>query len=117
MIKLKNIFKMLVSRSNPDTQTKKILNKTKIKNILYRGSSLKFYIIAESLAYIYFKLRKIKELDITAWYVILKNTDASLTNLNFKEIVYGKKNFINELFLAISNSVKSKFKEMIFKDG
>ena len=100
--------------SNGFNSFRSIQNETQL---IKKGSSLKLCMIADSKANLYIRFGKTMEWDIAAGHAILKNADSSLTNLNFNELKYGKKNFINGSFLAFSNSIKLQVDEMKFENG
>ena len=101
--KKSTIPRILISRSHLDAHTKKIINKFDKSIIKKKGSSLKFCLIAEGKADLYFRFGKTKEWDIAAGHAILRNANGLVTDLNMNEIKYAKKNLENPPFLAYSN--------------
>lgn len=105
---------IVTSRSHLDDKTLGILNKIKNKKILKMGSSIKFCLIAEGKANLYFRFGNTMEWDVAAGHAILKNANSYLTDLNFDELKYGKKGFLNPPFIAFSK-INKKFIETIRK--
>jgi len=91
------------SHSNP------ILNKWVSKNfndfqILQKGSSLKFCLIAEGFADIYPRFGPTSEWDIAAGHIILEEAGGKLKSIDNKEILYNEKeDILNPNFFAYNN--------------
>ena len=91
------------SHSNP------ILNKRVSKNfndfqILQKGSSLKFCLIAEGFADIYPRFGPTSEWDIAAGHIILEEAGGKLKSIDNKEILYNEKeDILNPNFFAYNN--------------
>ena len=91
------------SHSNP------ILNKWVSKNfndfqILQKGSSLKFCLIAEGFADIYPRFGPTSEWDIAAGHIILEEAGGKLKSIDNKVILYNEKeDILNPNFFAYNN--------------
>ena len=91
------------SHSNP------ILNKWVSKNfndfqILQKGSSLKFCLIAEGFADIYPRFGPTSEWDIAAGHIILLEAGGKLKTIDNKDLVYNKKeDILNPHFFAYAH--------------
>ncbi len=105
-------YKVLISRSHLDDRTRYIIKDLKKENILERGSSLKFCLIAEGIANIYFRFGNTMEWDIAAGHAILKNANGRVTDEKNIEIKYGKQNFKNNSFIAYSKASEEKLKSL-----
>ena len=108
-----NNYKILVSRSHLDDKTRKIIKSFEKENILERGSSLKFCLIAEGIADIYFRFGNTMEWDIAAGHAILKNANGRVADEEYIEIKYGKRNFKNNSFIAYSRASEEKLKSFL----
>lgn len=109
-----NLTNIVTSRSHLDDKTVNILNKIKNKRIFKMGSSIKFCLIAEGKANLYFRFGNTMEWDVAAGHAILKSADSYLTDLSFNELKYGKRGFLNPPFVAFSN-INKKHEETIKK--
>ncbi len=103
--KKSNKIKIVASRShsNPilDKWVKKNFNEF---DILQKGSSLKFCLIAEGSADIYPRFGPTSEWDIAAGHIILEEAGGKLKSIDNKEILYNEKeNILNPDFFAYSN--------------
>ena len=103
---------IVVSRSHIDEKTEQVLKRRKNK-ILKIGSSIKFCLIAEGIANFYFRYGNTMEWDIAAGHAILKTANGRVTDENFNEISYGKKNFKNESFIAYSIASTKQLKDFL----
>ncbi len=100
-----NKVKIVGSRSHSNP----ILEKWVSKNfnnfeILQKGSSLKFCLIAEGFADIYPRFGPTSEWDIAAGHIILEEAGGKLKSIDNKEILYNEKeNILNPNFFAHNN--------------
>ena len=100
-----NKVKIIGSRSHSNP----ILQKWVSKNfndfqILQKGSSLKFCLIAEGFADIYPRFGPTSEWDIAAGHIILEEAGGKLKSIDNKEILYNEKeNILNPDFFAYNN--------------
>ena len=100
-----NHVKIIGSRSHSNS----ILNKWVKRNfkefeILQKGSSLKFCLIAEGFADIYPRFGPTSEWDIAAGHIILEEAGGRLKSIDNKEILYNEKeNILNPNFFAYNN--------------
>tara|TARA_B100000575_G_scaffold109382_1_gene87095 strand:+ start:33 stop:830 length:798 start_codon:yes stop_codon:yes gene_type:complete len=100
-----NLIKIIGSRSHSNP----ILNKWVNKNfnefeIIQKGSSLKFCLIAEGFADIYPRFGPTSEWDIAAGHIILEEAGGRLKSIDNKEILYNEKeNILNPNFFAYNN--------------
>ena len=96
-------LKILVSRSHLDSKTKEYINKFEEPVIEQRGSALKFLLIAEGKADIYFRFSPTMEWDTAASHIILKEAGSNILNIETKEeLKYNKKSLINPGFIVLS---------------
>ncbi len=98
-------YTILISRSHADKKTKKFIDtlKTSHKNlqILSRGSSLKFCLLAEGNANIYPRLIPLKEWDIAAGVAIAQISGVKIYNAKTNNpLTFNTENLIAEPFIA-----------------
>ena len=112
-------LKILVSRSHLDNKTKDYINKFNEPIIEQRGSALKFLLIVEGKADIYFRFSPTMEWDTAASHIILKEAGNSLLNIETKkELNYNKKSLINPGFIVLSKEneeIESVFNNIVTK--
>ena len=103
--KKSNKVKIVGSRSHSNPILEKWVNKNFNEfDILQKGSSLKFCLIAEGSADIYPRFGPTSEWDIAAGHVILEEAGGKLKSIDNKEILYNEKeNILNPDFFAYSN--------------
>jgi 3'(2'),5'-bisphosphate nucleotidase len=92
----------VASRKHLDAGTRAYLDKLPGAECIYRGSSIKFCIIADGQADLYPRLDPISEWDTAAGQAILEAAGGSLEGLDGKPFVYGKieTGFLNTGFIA-----------------
>ena len=92
----------VASRKHLDDATRSYLDTLPGAECIYRGSSIKFCIIADGQADIYPRLDPISEWDTAAGQAILEAAGGSLEGLDGKPFVYGKieTGFLNSGFIA-----------------
>ena len=103
--KKSNKIKIVGSRSHSNPILDKWINKNFNEfDILQKGSSLKFCLIAEGSADIYPRFGPTSEWDIAAGHIILEEAGGKLKSIDNKEILYNEKeNILNPEFFAYSN--------------
>lgn len=83
--------------------------KFKIQNILKYGSSLKICKLAEGLVDVYPRLNGTKEWDTAASHIIANEAGCKLIDIvSNEELVYNKKDFKNNFFIASRNDLRFK---------
>ena len=98
-----------------DSQTRNFVKLERNKEIISKGSSLKFCLIAEGKADIYPRYGKTMEWDIAAGHSILKTAGGMVLDHNLKSMKYGKENFMNSSFIALNIPIQkmlNHFKEI-----
>ena len=93
-INTKEIIALLHSGNIP-SEVLNIYEKYKVTQKIRMSSSLKFCVIAAGEADIYAARARAFEWDIAAGHAILEHAGGSITTLNGKKILYGKKNYKN----------------------
>ena len=84
---------VVVSRSHLDKFTENWLNNLKEEySSLKVGSSIKFCMVAEGKADLYFRYGNTMEWDTAAGSAIIKTSNASMVDFNLENLNYGKKN-------------------------
>ena len=97
--------KAVRSRSHSSTEEEKILKQYNVSETISIGSSLKFCMIAEGKAQIYYRFGPTNEWDVAAGYAIAKYAGANIEGLSFN-----KQDLINSSFI-IANKVKASIKK------
>ncbi len=97
--------KVVGSRSHMNEQTEQFIDELKSKGkeveIVSKGSSLKFCIVAEGKADIYPRVAPTMEWDTAAGHAICKAVGLKVTNWETgKDLVYNKENLLNPFFLV-----------------
>ena len=101
---------MIVSRSHSNkNENYKFVKKNNIKKTIFLGSSLKFCYLAEGKANIYPRSGTTYEWDTAAGHAIINGVGGKIKTSNGKELKYGKKNFKNTNFIAITFNGNIKF--------
>jgi 3'(2'), 5'-bisphosphate nucleotidase len=88
-------IKAVRSRSHASAKEEEIFSQHDVKETISIGSSLKFCIVAEGLANIYYRHGPTNEWDVAAGYAIAKNAGANITGLAFN-----KSNLLNDSFMV-----------------
>ncbi len=91
----KGNIKAVRSRSHASSEEEEIFRKYNVKETISVGSSLKFCIVAEGLAQIYYRHGPTNEWDVAAGYAIAKYAGADISGLSFN-----KQNLLNNSFLV-----------------
>lgn len=97
------LIRVVGSRSHMNRETERFVNAIKDKEveIISRGSSLKFCLIAEGKADIYPRFAPTMEWDTAAGHAICKAVGANLINWETKEeLQYNKENLLNPWFIC-----------------
>jgi len=88
-------IKAVRSRSHASSEEEEIFKKYDVKETISIGSSLKFCIVAEGLAQIYYRHGPTNEWDVAAGYAIAKYAGAVISGLSFN-----KQNLLNNSFVV-----------------
>jgi len=91
----KNNIRAVSYSNNLKPEIIEIHKKLKVKEYVKMKSSLKFCVIATGEFHVYVAEPRAKEWDIAAGHAILKNSGGTVTDLDGKEILYGKNGFKN----------------------
>ena len=91
----KNNIRAVSYSNNLKPEIIEIHKKLKVKEYVKMKSSLKFCVIAAGEFHVYVAEPRAKEWDIAAGHAILKNSGGTVTDLDGKEILYGKNGFKN----------------------
>ncbi len=107
-------IKIVVSRSHLDTFTINLLNKIKNEHSTLKiGSSIKFCLVAEGKADLYFRKGNTMEWDTAAGSAIIKTSHSKIYDFNLNELKYGKKDFRNSSFIVCNQNINEKFLKLI----
>ena len=90
----------LVSRSHKSPETEDFLKAYTIREEISSGSSLKFCVLARGAADIYPRLGRTMEWDTAAGHAVLRAAGGSVTDLDGRDLAYGKPGFENPHFVA-----------------
>jgi 3'(2'), 5'-bisphosphate nucleotidase len=88
-------IKAVRSRSHSSSEEEKIFKKYDVKETVSVGRSLKFCLVAEGLAQIYYRHGPTNEWDVAAGYAIAKYAGANISGLSFN-----KQNLLNNSFVV-----------------
>ncbi|MCL4133788.1 UNVERIFIED_CONTAM: hypothetical protein GTU68_041010 [Idotea baltica] len=103
-------LKVVASRSHLNDETKAMLEQLTDPEIVAKGSSLKFLIIAEGLAHFYPRIAPTMEWDTGAAHIILKEAGGQVIQYQSREpLMYNKENLLNPYFLAFGRLEEEKF--------
>jgi 3'(2'), 5'-bisphosphate nucleotidase len=91
------------SRSHASPEEEAILSKYPVKNSVSIGSSLKFCLLAEGLADIYYRHGPTMEWDTGAGQAILESAGGKMLDDQNKSFTYNKKSLTNTSFLCLSD--------------
>jgi 3'(2'),5'-bisphosphate nucleotidase len=112
--------KLIATESNfhSTKSNAEFFTKFKIQNILKYGSSLKICKLAEGLVDVYPRLNGTKEWDTAASHIIANEAGCKLIDIiSNEELVYNKKDFKNNFFVASRNDLKFDMKMIILAAG
>lgn len=96
-------IKAVRSRSHASSEEEEIFKKYDVKETISAGSSLKFCLVAEGLAQIYYRHGPTNEWDVAAGYAIAKFAGADISGLSFN-----KQNLLNNSFVVENISKVNK---------
>ena len=95
------VCRIVASKSHLNKETQKFIDEIEGKvELIQAGSSLKFLKIASGLADVYPRLGPTSEWDTAAAHAILEGAGGKVSQLNGKDIEYGKENILNPYFIA-----------------
>ncbi len=104
-IKKHNTLRVIASRSHLSKETKDFISSIKTEKkieIISKGSSLKFALLAENLADIYPRLSPTMEWDTAAGDAILRECKRKIVRYeDRKPLIYNKENLKNPYFIAL----------------
>ncbi len=104
-----NGLKMVCSRSHLNEETQAFVNKFDAPELVAKGSSLKFMILAEGKADIYPRLAPTMEWDTCAAQIILEEAGGAVIDQNTqKPLTYNKEVLLNPHFVAYGNVLTDK---------
>jgi len=89
------------SHSSPEEQT--VLNKLGVKEMLSKGSSLKFCMVAEGKADVYYRHGPTMEWDTAAGQAIVEAAGGLVLDMEKNPFRYNKQNLLNNSFYCLSN--------------
>jgi 3'(2'), 5'-bisphosphate nucleotidase len=102
--KIRRPLKILASKSHYSKKLDLLLNQIKDYNLINKGSSLKFCLVALGEADIYLRFGPTSEWDTAAGEAILRFSGGYVSNTEGKPILYNtKESFINSDFIAANN--------------
>lgn len=97
-------LKIVCSRSHLNDATKTFVEKFDHPDLVAKGSSLKFTIIAKGEAHLYPRLAPTMEWDTAAAQIVLEEAGGKVLNAETKEpLRYNKKELLNPHFIAYGN--------------
>ncbi|AHC73654.1 3'(2'),5'-bisphosphate nucleotidase [Candidatus Endolissoclinum faulkneri L5] len=91
---------VVASRNSQNPELDAYIRKMHVKEILLRGSALKFALIARGDADIYPRTSPTMEWDTAAGHALLLAAGGTMTKFDGSRFDYGKPNFLNEKFIA-----------------
>jgi len=100
-------LRVVCSRSHLNDGTKSFVDKFNNPELIAKGSSLKFLIIAEGGAELYPRLAPTMEWDTAAAHIILTESGGSMYQPDGSPVFYNKENLLNPYFIATANERKS----------
>lgn len=93
-------LKVVASRSHLTDETKEFISKLNNPELVSRGSSLKFMMIAEGLADAYPRFGPTMEWDTAAAQGVLREVGCLVEEVDGKELLYNKANLRNPFFVC-----------------
>lgn len=100
-------LKVVCSRSHLNDATKAFVQDYNTPELIEKGSSLKFLILAEGGAELYPRLAPTMEWDTAAAHIILSESGGKIHQLDGSPVLYNKENLLNPYFIATANERKS----------
>jgi len=97
---------VVASRSHNNEETKTFIEKLNAPEIINRGSSLKFLMIAEGTAHLYPRLGPTMEWDTAAAQIIVEEAGGKVIDFESEQkLYYNKSNLLNPDFLVMGNKL------------
>jgi 3'(2'), 5'-bisphosphate nucleotidase len=90
----------LASRSHRTPETEAYLARHDVAEVLSSGSSIKFCLIAAGRADLYPRMGRTMEWDTAAGHAIVRFAGGSVTDMEGRELLYGKRGFENPYFVV-----------------
>lgn len=103
---IENSITVVQSRSHSSEEEENFLLKYNVRNRIAVGSSLKFCMIAEGKADLYYRHGPTYEWDTAAGQAVLTSAGGRITDLSGNEFVYNKPSLLNSSFIAARNGIK-----------
>ena len=100
-------LKVVCSRSHLNDATQAFVDDYTNPELIAKGSSLKFLILAEGGAELYPRLAPTMEWDTAAAHVILNESGGQISQPDGAPLLYNKENLLNPHFIATANECKS----------
>lgn len=100
-------LRVVCSRSHLNDETQSFVNDYNEPNLIAKGSSLKFLIIAEGGAELYPRLAPTMEWDTAAAHIILTESGGNMYQPDGSPVLYNKENLLNPHFIATANERQS----------
>lgn len=99
---------LICSRSHLNEATQSFVDQFENPNLVPKGSSLKFLLIADGEAHIYPRLGPTMEWDTAAAHIILEEAGGKVINEETKApLTYNKQNLLNPNFIAYGNVINA----------
>lgn len=97
-------LRVVASRSHMSSETEEFVSKLESPQIVSKGSSLKFLLVAEGLADVYPRFGPTMEWDTAAAHVIVTEAGGKVTLVDQKTpLAYNKEDLLNPYFIVLSN--------------
>lgn len=96
-------LRIVCSRSHLNDETQLFVDSCSEPDLIAKGSSLKFLIIAEGNAELYPRLAPTMEWDTAAAHIILTESGGKMYQPDGSKILYNKENLLNPHFIATAN--------------
>jgi len=96
------------SKSHKTVEEEAFLSSLNIRNVVSIGSSLKFCLVAEGKAQVYYRHGPTMEWDTAAGHAIAVASGAQVTNADGSAFVYNKPRLVNGSFVCYSVSLRHK---------
>ena len=100
-------LKIVCSRSHLNDKTQAFVDDYTDPELIAKGSSLKFLILAEGGAELYPRLAPTMEWDTAAAHVILTESGGRVSQPDGSPLLYNKENLLNPHFIATANERQS----------
>lgn len=100
-------LRIVCSRSHLNDETQAFVDDCNEPNLISKGSSLKFLIIAEGNAELYPRLAPTMEWDTAAAQIILTEAGGNMYQPDKSPVLYNKENLLNPHFIATANEYQS----------